>query len=174
MVDLPEEELEKILSGESTAAQEQAYQKLTVLEAQRLKESIYRRKQEFLAQYGLLLDEDIINLITSWVMEEGISVSAAYEEAVKIRQKVKDFEHSFFDIHGLEITFANDAVNGIIQTVIKENKSPWELCKATLRNYEFGLKLIKEKTGKSKFTIYREALADPEGYLNRLILSSYE
>jgi hypothetical protein len=34
--------------------------------------------------------------------------------------------------------------------------------------------LIKEKTGKSKFTIYREALADPEGYLNRLILNSYE
>jgi len=43
-----------------------------------------------------------------------------------------------------------------------------------VKNYEYGLKLIKEKTGKDTFTIHREALEDSEGYLNRLIRKSYK
>lgn len=174
MVDSPECELERILNGESTKEQDEKFKHLTTIEAQRLKESIYERKTEFLNQYGVLLDEEIVDLITYWVMEEGISVSAAYEEAIRIRQKVKTFEHHFFETHGLEITFANDALNGIIQKSIRENKSPWDICKNTVKNYELGLKLIKEKTGKNSFTVCREALADPEEYLNRLIKKSYE
>jgi len=42
-----------------------------------------------------------------------------------------------------------------------------------VQNYEYGLKLIKERTGKDTFTIQREAITGSEGYLNRLIRMSY-
>ncbi len=74
----------------------------------------------------------------------------------------------------LEIIFADDALNGIIQKSIKENKDPWEICQSTCKNYEYGLKLVKEKTGTKSFVIHKEALQDPEEYLNSLVRKSYE
>ncbi len=174
VVDSPEKELEKILKDPNNKEREERFQKFTKIEAQRLKESIYKRKNEFLNRYGVLLDDEIIDLITYWVMDEGISVSAAYEEAIQIREAVKNFEHQFFETHDLKITFAADALNSIIHKSIKENQNPLDICKEAVKNYEYGLKLIKEKTGKDSFVIHRDALIDSEEYLNRLIRESYK
>jgi hypothetical protein len=173
MVDSPEAELEKILQDPENPEREERFRKVAHQEAQRLKESILARKNEFLNRYGVLLDEKIIEVITYWVMEQGISVSAAYQEAINIRQQVKNFERKFTEIHGLEINFAEDLLNGIIEKVIKENKDPWEICQTICKNYEYGLKLIKEKTGVNNFVIHKEALQNPEEYLNSLIRNSY-
>ncbi|MCX8011553.1 MAG: AAA family ATPase [Desulfobacterota bacterium] len=173
MVDSPESELEKTLQDPENLEREERFQKVAHQEAQRLKKSILARKKEFINRYGVLLDEKVIELITYWVMEQGISVSAAYQEAINIRQQVKNFEKKFAEINGLEISFSEDVLNGILERVIKENKDPWEVCQTICKNYEYGLKLIKEKTGVSNFVIHKEALHNPEEYLNSLIRSSY-
>ena len=174
LVNSPPSELKKILHDPEHKEREEKFQKLAHEEAQKLKESIVARKKEFLTRYGVLLDEEIIDLITHWVMEHGISVGAAYQEAIRIQQRVKSFEINFFATHELEIIFADDALNGIIRISIEENKDPWELCQSTCKNYEYGLKLVKEKTGTKNFVIHKEALQDPEEYLNSLVRKSYE
>ncbi|MBN2467651.1 MAG: hypothetical protein JXD19_05820, partial [Deltaproteobacteria bacterium] len=134
----------------------------------------YQRKEEFVNRYGFFFDEDVIDIITHWAMEEGISVGTAYEETTKITQKVKVFESGFFDAYGLRITFAEDAMRKIIQECIIKNRNPADLCKSSVQNYQYGLNLIKEKTGQDTFTIHGEALIDSEKYLNTLIQDSYE
>jgi ATP-dependent protease Clp, ATPase subunit len=174
LVNSPSAELTKILQDQENQEREEKFQKLAHEEAEKLKESIIARKNEFLTRYGVLLDEEIIELITLWVMENGISVGAAYQEAIRIRQRVKSFEINFLVTQEIEIIFADDALNGIIQKSIKEDKDPWEICQTTCKNYEYGLKLVKEKTGTKSFVIHREALQDPEEYLNSLVRKSYE
>ena len=174
LVNSPSAELGKILHDPENQEREEKFQKLAHEEAQKLKESIVARKKEFLTRYGVLLDEEIIDLITLWVMEHGISVGAAYQEAIRIRQRVKSFEINFLTTHELEIIFADDALSGIIQKSIKENKDPWEICQTACKNYEYGLKLVKEKTGTKSFVIHKEALQDPDEYLNSLVRKSYE
>jgi len=174
IVDSSEEELKRILQDPDNKDREEKFNRVSEEEAQRLKDSIHRRKNEFLDKYGVLLDEEIIDLITYWVIDKGISVSAAYEETILIRRAVEDFEYQFLDKHGLRIIFADDALNSVIHQTITENRDPLEICKDAVKNYEYGLKLIKEKTGKDTFTIHREALEDSEGYLNRLIRKSYK
>jgi len=174
LVNSPSAELAKILHDPENQEREEKFQKLAHEEAEKLKESIIARKNEFLTRYGVLLDEEIIELITLWVMENGISVGAAYQEAIRIRQRVKSFEINFLVTQEIAIIFADDALNGIIQKSIKEDKDPWEICQTTCKNYEYGLKLVKEKTGTKSFVIHREALQDPEEYLNSLVRKSYE
>ena len=174
LVNSPSAELTKILHDPENQEREEKFQTLAHEEAQKLKESIIARKKEFLNRYGVLLDEEIIDLITLWVMEHGISVGAAYQEAIRIQQRVKSFEINFLATYDLEIIFADDALNGIIQKSIKENIDPWDLCQITCKNYEYGLKLVKEKTGTKSFVIHKEALQDPEEYLNSLVRKSYE
>jgi len=47
------------------------------------------------------------------------------------------------------------------------------LCQNIIQNLEFGLKVIREKTGQSKFEITLDALENPEGYVRRLIREFY-
>jgi len=173
-VESPSAELEKLLQDPENNEHKEKFEKLAKEEALALKESIDKRKNEFFNRYGVLLNEEILDIISYWVIDEGISASAAYEKAIKIRQKVESFEQYFFETHGLGITFAEDALNRIIQKSITENKDPWSICKHAVKNYEYGLKLIKEKTGKNSFIIHGEALSNSEEYLNHLIRSSYE
>ena len=41
------------------------------------------------------------------------------------------------------------------------------------KDYEYGFELISDKTGQKEFIITREAVDDPEGYLNRMIREIY-
>ena len=107
-------------------------------------------------------------------MEEGIPMSAAYAEAMNFRQKVRDFEQQFHAIYNLTISFADDALGEIIKQSFQDDLDPWEICEATVKDYEYGLKLINERTGKDHFTLHRSALIDPEEYLNQLIRESYD
>jgi endopeptidase Clp ATP-binding regulatory subunit ClpX len=174
VVDSPEQELGRILKDPDNKQREGKFNKASEAEARRLKDSILRRKDEFLDKYGVVLDDEIIDLITYLVMDKSISVSAAFEQTILIRRAVENFEDQFLQKHGLIVNFADDAVNGIIHETITENGDPLEICRNAVKNYEYGLKLIKEKTGKDTFTIHREALEDSEGYLNRLIRKSYK
>ena len=174
IVDSPSSELDNVLKNHQNNEQQEKFEILAKKEATALKDSIHKRKNEFLKRYGLLLNDDIIDLITYWVVHEGVPVNAAYEEAIKIRQQVKSFEEKFGGMHGLNIIFADDALNAIIQKSIDEDTNPLEICRHTVKNYQYGLELIKEKTGKKSFIIHKEALLDSEKYLNQLIKESYE
>jgi hypothetical protein len=56
---------------------------------------------------------------------------------------------------------------------LEEGIAVEDLLSALLKNYQHGLTLIQEKNGIHRFTLSREALRDPEGYLDRLIKQSY-
>jgi len=174
IVDSPTVELEKLLKDPDNKEQKDKFESLAKKEVEALKDSIHKRKNEFLKQYGVLLNDNIIDLITYWVVNEGLPVNAVYEEAIKIRRKINFFEAQFLETHDLNITFADDALNAIIQKSIDEDADPLNICNHTVKNYQYGLKLIKEKTGKKSFIIHKEALLDSERYLNLLIEESYE
>ena len=44
-----------------------------------------------------------------------------------------------------------------------------DFCKELTQNFEHGLKLIREKTGKNRFFITKDALVVPDDYISNLI-----
>ena len=47
------------------------------------------------------------------------------------------------------------------------------LCGSMFKSYHHGLNLIREKNGSHEFVLSGESIADPEGYLEKLIRESY-
>ena len=47
------------------------------------------------------------------------------------------------------------------------------VCSRLLKDYEHGMKLIRDRMGQKEFVITKEAIDDPEGYLNRVIREIY-
>ena len=174
MVESPDSALESILHNRDTELMNQRFDILSQETAQELKELIKKRTAELTARYGELFGDRILDTIVSWVMDEGISMSAAYDEAARIRHNVHIFEQAFSERHNVSITFTDDALKEIISTCLRANVEPATICAGAVKNYEYGLKLIHEKTGKSHFEIQALALTNSEDYLNRLVRDSYD
>ena len=66
-----------------------------------------------------------------------------------------------------------EAVDALAEKVWKEHQDPADYLKTALHNYEHGLKLIREKTGKRQFLIPAGGVENPEHYLNCLIQEAY-
>jgi len=169
MVDAPAEALEQLLRDSDTTEMEQAFRCLAEREFNAVKQSLLNRKEEFVQHYGTFFANEIIDTLVSWVVDEGISLGAAFQEATRLHQSVRTFEQDFEDIYNLSISFAEDALTDILDKSFREGIAPEIICDAAVKNYEYGLKLVQEKTGRTRFTIHRQALSDPEAYLNHLI-----
>jgi hypothetical protein len=48
-----------------------------------------------------------------------------------------------------------------------------DFCKELLKDYQFGLNLIKTNTGQTEFVIPKSALTNPERFLGDWVVSSY-
>ena len=87
--------------------------------------------------------------------------------------EVKAYESNFWDKKKIPIRFAEDAVDEVLHKAITQGKSVTDICQQVSADYDYALKLIMDKTGQEEFVITKEAIEDPEGFINELIRSSY-
>lgn len=173
VVENPDRELERLLKDPQNPEMLKKFDELLAQERQALKESILKRKSEFEKRYACIFPETRIEIVATRMVEKGYDVNTVFEEVVEIQKQVEKFERDFHRKTGLEIEFDEGAVNRIIELILNTG-SQWNSIYSKLsKDYEYGLELIREKTGQSRFVIPKEAVDDPEGYLNRIILEIY-
>jgi len=64
-------------------------------------------------------------------------------------------------------------MNRVIEMSLNDGVRGEVICSRLLKDYEHGMKLIRDKLGRREFLITEEAIEDPEGYLNRVIREIY-
>ena len=88
-------------------------------------------------------------------------------------QEVDVFRQEFRDRYGIELAFEEEAVREV-EVLSRDRKvSPIQLCKSLFRDYQFGLKLIRQNTGRREFNLTRSAIIDPDKFLSDLVVKSY-
>lgn len=96
-----------------------------------------------------------------------------YNEEMVVRELLKSYSAEFFDKYGITISFDDDAIRRIAKISSERKTDPNDVCREILRDYEYGLNLIKKNSGKTEFTITGEVIEDPDGTLERWIKESY-
>jgi hypothetical protein len=92
---------------------------------------------------------------------------------VEVQRQVEEFERDFQRRHGIHLQFSHEAVDRITEIALEEDGKGIAVCSRLLKDYEHGMKLIRDKIGRKEFVITREAVDNPEGYLNRIIREIY-
>jgi len=95
------------------------------------------------------------------------------EERLVMRQLVHDFAERFRESHGLVIRFTEEAADLLIALALEQSMPVRELCAGKFKDYQFGLKLIAQNTGRQEFTIDRNAVEDPDKALSEWVVTSY-
>jgi hypothetical protein len=106
-------------------------------------------------------------------LEQQTDVEITIEEMQAIQQLVQDFAKKFSARNELEISFTDGAIDYLAEKIWKEPQDLSAYLKLALQNYDHGLKLIKEKTGKRQFLIPAEGVENPGQFLNSLIQEAY-
>ncbi len=169
----PETELNKLLEDPYNVDLMGRYNRLLSKEKQSIHQTIIKRRAELQEIYHELLDDETISIIVDVVVTRGYTVDRVIEKIIEVHNVLKSYEKEFFLKWGIEIDLDQSAVNYITAEVLRKEISPKTLCEQIFRNYEHGLRLIEEKTGKKRFLIDKEAILDSEKFLNDLIEKSF-
>jgi ATP-dependent Clp protease ATP-binding subunit ClpX len=87
-----------------------------------------------------------------------------------IEDDIKKYQRDFLVTHGIFLEFETDAIETIKEIALKSNKSIKQICNDSFHEYHFGIKLME----KDSFTITREAVLNPNDYLNNYIRNNYK
>jgi endopeptidase Clp ATP-binding regulatory subunit ClpX len=170
-VEDPQRELKKLLAEEGDG--DDIYEQIALEEKTAIKELIRSRQKDFFTRYGVFFGDGRIDLIARQVISKALDIQSVYEEVVRIAEEIGDYERQFTGRYGIQIEFEEDAVDRIIELVLDESTDVSTICDRFSQHYEHGLKLIRDKTGLQEFVLTREAVDEPENFLNRLIQETY-
>ncbi len=87
--------------------------------------------------------------------------------------ELKSLELNFLKQHDINIVFEQDAVDMAIERLVVDNESIDSFYMQFKSDFEFGLKLLQEKTGRGRFFITSQALADPESFVRNTMAAHF-
>jgi ATP-dependent Clp protease ATP-binding subunit ClpX len=169
LVQGPDHELERLLEDPLNPEMLARFEALLSGEKTAMKQSILNREGEFQKRYGIFFPEGRIDLIVDRIVEKGYDVNTVFEEVVEIQRRVEDFERDFHRRNGIRIRFNEEAIDRITKIALDEDGKGSAICSRLSREYEHAFKLIRDRVGNREFVLPKEAVDNPEGYLNQVI-----
>ena len=86
---------------------------------------------------------------------------------------VDRFTESFKRQHGYLLQIRKAAKVVIVKTALKENRSVRAVCDRKFSDFEHGLSIISQRTGKKEFVIDKKSIDDPDKELSRWVVESF-
>jgi len=169
VIDAPENSLKSILDGGKQADQDKAFERLTEKEKQSLVAYIDANLNNIINKLKIDLTPSRKELIAECYATSPTDVGSILNKIKSYHNQVKAIELYFLKNHDINIVLEEDAIDLIIQKVLQGHIQLKDVYKKLSYDFEHGLKLVRDKTGRNRFFITREALTSPEKYVGDLI-----
>lgn len=172
IVEDPDKELE-ILMGDGGTENLGIYHNLVQQEKVASREEIFRIRRNFADNYPLVFTPDRTDLVLNHQVKTGIAAEAVFNEVLSLYNQVRMFEADFYEKHGFKIHFDEQALNEIIKQALEGDESASAICWKISVDYDYGFRLIADRSGQTQFVLPREAVTNHQKYLDELIRESY-
>ena len=87
---------------------------------------------------------------------------------------VDRYSDDFKREHGFALKMRKAAKVALVKMALKENRSVRAVCERKFRDFEHGLGIISQRTGKKDFVIDKKVVDDPDKELSRWVVESFE
>ena len=170
----PEADLERLLEQPDAPERTRDFERLSAEEREDLLTVIYGQSDLLEYRYSLPLTPTRAGLLADFITNQFLDLGTAAVQLDRIYEEIEACTLTFFERHGLTIEFTEGAADELVRRVLLEGYKPERVCEVFTQDFEYGLNLIKEKTGQSRFSIDREAIMAPDTYLNDLITQLFK
>ena len=169
VMDRPHESLDELLKRPGDEAFRQAFNRLAEEECQRIVEYVTANRKTFGEKYGIQLTESRIELAAKAYCSLVTDIEKVLKKIKTYYEETKTIELYFIKNHGINIVLEEEAIDHIIGQCFKDRGKPEDYYRRLTADFEHGLKLVREKTGQTRFFITREALEKPDSYIADLL-----
>lgn len=173
VVERPREMLKEMLDDEFHPARWEVFDEVDRIERAELLEDLERRGNELNDGLGRPLSDWARKLVVNAAVDQGVSVDAIHKRFFTVQESIHSFEREFEMLYNLKIRFSEEAMQDLIALVLNESEEALIVCRKIFQNYHHGLKLVMERSGETEFIIPKEAIRDPERFLNETIQITY-
>ena len=169
VVENPEKALEKLLSLKDP--QDAAFENLCQEENKSIKKYVEANKKTLSQKYNLTLTPARIDIVATFYCKHIMDIGSVIDKIKSFYDKAKKIELYFYKNHDINIVLEEDAIDYIIDQLVSSHVDIENFYKQLTMDFEYGLKLVRDKTGKSRFFITKNALLSPESFISTLIKS---
>lgn len=173
LVEKPEAELSALKKSWDDPNRLERFENMARLELQNIIAFISSREEDFRQLSGLDIYEDRKAIIAEIYIKTTSDINTAFEDFLHMYREIRKEESLLSDKLEIKILFDESAVDELIRQSIKTGRDPGPLTFYMAKKLEYGLKLIRDRSGVEVFTIGCEAIADMENYVNCLLKKHY-
>ena len=145
------------------------HKRLTAEEKEYIKKYVEKNRKHLAEKYGLTLTPSRVEAVSAFYGHDVMDIGNAIQKTKHYYDEIKKIELNFFKNYDINLVLEEDAVDYTIELLVEKSTNLESFYQKLTKDFELGLKLILEKTGRNRFFISREALMDPEAYLNTLV-----
>ena len=129
--------------------------------------------REFEEQLGLKLYDERIDLIADQTLQSISDINSVFLDFKEMYHQVKLQNEGLFSQLGINVNLADGAIDEIIRIAYEQDRDISEICVSLANELEYGLKLVRDRIGFESFALTREAVLEPEKYIDSLIKKYY-
>jgi len=174
VVENSQEELDRLIEDPEGSGNLETYQKLIEEEKAAIRNKVFKIRKDFADNHPLVFTPDRTDLVINHHVKTGIPAEAVFNEVLLLYNQIRMFEADFYEKHGFKIHFNEQAINEIILQALAGNESATAICLRISVDYDYGFRLIADRSGQTQFIMPREAVVDHQKYLDELIRQSYK
>jgi hypothetical protein len=119
-------------------------------------------------KHKLTLSQLRIHHVAAYYLRHVTNIGNAIDRIRTYYDEIKKIELSFFKKHDVNLILEEDAIDYVMELLINTSASNEEIEHRLTEHFSDGLKFIREKLGKNRFFLSKEALIDPDTYFTNL------
>lgn len=169
----PEATLEKWLNGAESEKRLSDFDSVNQQTKSYIQSYLQENRSSLTRQYGVPLSPYRIERVAEYYCNNVTEIGHAVESIKSYYDRIKKIEIEFYNRHEINIVLEEDGVDWILEKLIEGSEGIRSIDNKLSDDFEYGLKLIREKTGRNRFFISRYALENPETFLNQLVKTEF-
>jgi ATP-dependent Clp protease ATP-binding subunit ClpX len=173
LVDDPKGELVRLKESYNEPERIARFEMMRKKELENIAVFIEEREKDFRTLSGTALDQERRELIGEIYLRTTTDINSAFESYKSMYKQVRDEEILLAEKLDISMSFDESAVDELIRQSLDSNKEPGPLAFYMAKKLEYGLKLVKDRSGIEHFTLNRDAIIDMEKFINTLLKKYY-
>ncbi len=169
----PAGEMSLLRSNPHDTKRLQAYVQIIENEKSVVRDQAMKRGEHYIQQYPKVFSPERVELVVEHHLRTGIPIESILNEMISFYNQIKVFESDFYENYRFKMHFDEGAVDQIIDEALQRGSSATAVCLGVSRDFDYGFKLISDRSGQTEFIMPRKAVLQPSVYLDEIIRENY-
>jgi len=145
------------------------FEKLIQDEKDDIKAYLKTNSHNLMEKFSLTMTAARMDIVAGYYVKNPTDIGNAIQKIKSHYDEIKKVELYFFKNHDINIVLEEDAIDFVIEQMISSALNLDDVYKKIETDFEHGLKLARERTGRNRYFITRNAILNPEEFIGDLI-----